>query len=376
MNDALNLDKPKTLTIDDLVFEHSEEIGTVTPVVDTLESSTPPEGSEESTNPTVVTVEKPKFEDLDFGDITDDNKDTEKDPEKTQEAPEITQDYTLTAIRAVLKQKMDRYGIDAEDADISKMTEEELVDFEENLDQAILENKWNNLKTVDKNVDKLVTFLENGGDPKDMISLFKEQDTLAKIDISTEDGQERMIRSYYSNILGWDSEKTNKKLERLAASGMLQEEAQDVEEAYNEHFEKKQEEITQAQQNKIKLQQQKEQQRKMIFEQSLNTSKIPKKLADEFRQTAFGKGVIKGTNEEITILDYKIKQMQTNPEMFLKLVQFATDPTAYDNLILQTKKNEEVTVGLKKQFQVPTTAKPIENTQVKEPGKKTFKFNL
>lgn len=376
MNDTLDVSKGKSLSIDDLVFEDTEVITSEPAASLPPVESAKPEETTPGTEPVEVKVIPPTFDELEF---EESEADANSEPAVEGQKPvgkKEGRDLTVDAIKALLTQRMERYGIEAEDANIADMTEEELVAFEESLDEAILESRWNNVKTVDKNVEKLVSYIESGGDPKDIVALFKEQESLGKIDISTEDGQAKMVKDYYTKILGWDDEKSNRKLERLAATGTLEEEAQDVEESYNEHFEKKQQELLADQENRKNILIQRERQKKAIFEHSLESFKVPKKLADEYKQTAFGKGIIKGTNEEISILDYKIMQMQTNPEMFLKLVQFATDPKGYDAMIAQGKKNEDVVVGMKKGFQVPTSSKTSENVPVKSQTKQKFKFNL
>lgn len=363
MENTLDLDKPKGLQFADLVFEDTEIIpGAELPKI-------PESVTEKIETPTAVKVPKPTLDQLEFED---------EDPKAPESgaAPVVAVDSRIEAIKSILLQRMERYGVEAEDVNIEEMTEEDLVNFEEQLDSAIIDSRWNSLKSVDKNVGKLLDFLENEGDPKDMVALFKEQSALSKIDISTEVGQQQMIKSYYKNILGWDEDKADKKIERLAASGSLSEEAIDIEEAYNDHYEKKQAEVAKVQQEKVTAARQREYQKKSVFESSLVTNRVPKRLADEYKQTAFGKGIIKGTNEEISILDYKIMQMQTNPDMFLKLVQFATDPVGYDAMILQAKKNIEVTENMKKGFQVPKSTNTVENGQVKPPATKQIQFKF
>lgn len=282
------------------------------------------------------------------------------------------QDLTLGAIKAVIKKKMEKYSMSVEGVDVEALNEEELADFNDMVDEAILEEKWNSVKSVNKNVDKLLTFLENKGNPEDLVTLFKKQQQLEKLDISTEKGQIDLLRTYYSEVLKLDDKKITDRIERLSASNLLEAEATDVEESYNNYIDGQQDAIIEAQQVKARSLERQMQQRKELFNQHLDKLELPKDLKQKYETTAFGTGKIKGSNEEIKILDYQILKLQSNPETFIKLVQFLSDPTEYDNMIKQGKENGKVVEGMKKGFSIP---KRVESTDINtgQPAKTNFK---
>lgn len=363
MEQVKNLDFTNNggVTLEDIDFGEAEivEPTVVVPLVTE---------EEEGNEPVVETKEDVKLEDLDFeGD----------EPEQVDDKPKrITKDLRVEAVKAVLKKKLDRYDIEA-DVDLDSMDEETLAEFEEQLDQAVLETKWNGIKGQSKNLEKLLSFIENGGDPQKILSLFQEQQEVAKLDLTASEGQAKLVKSYYTDVLGWSPEKVENRVERLLANGQLEDEVKDVKDAYDQHFEESQNKKIQAQEEKALREQQLQQQKRLMFEKTLADSKIPKRLQDEYKTVAFGKGVLKGTEEKIDILDYKILQMQANPELFLKLVQFVTDPASYDQVVLQNQKNATVVRETKKGFQFEKGEKQSDNVAVQRTeSKKKFEFQF
>lgn len=354
------------LTLDDLDFGTPEIVEPTTPevVAPVIDDTVTPAAEE------VKDAEAPTLDDLNF-----DGEEGEEVEEPKQKR--LTKDLKLEAVKAVLKKKLERYEIEA-DADIDTMDEEALADFEEQLDQAVLDTKWNSIKGSDKNLDKLLSYIENGGDPTKIVGLFQEQKELAKIDITTEEGQAKLIKSYYKDVLGWSEEKVNNKVDRLAAAGQLNDEVQDVKDAYDTHFEEEQERQLKIQEEKAQREQNILEQKRLMFEKTLTDSRIPKKLQDEYKQVAFGKGILKGSSEKIDILDYKILQLQNKPETFLKLVQFVSDPDAYDALVMTAKQNAIVTKETKKGFQFQKNDKQTDNVSLKnkENGKTQYSFKF
>ena len=356
------LDFNKTgITLDDIDFGDVEVVDT--PITtEEVKEEVSVEASED-----VEVKEEVNLEDIDFEDT---------DEELVSDKPKrITKDIRIDAVKAILKKKLDRYEIDV-DVNLDEMDEEQLAEFEEQLDEAVLSTKWDSFKSSSKTLDKLMSYIENGGDPSKIINLFQEQQEISKIDITTPEGQAKLIKNYYTEVLGWSPEKVENKVERLSASGLLQDEVQDVKEAYDNHYEELQAKKIKEQEAKAQKEQQILQQKRQMFEQTLSDLKLPKKLQDEYKAVAFGQGVLKGTDEKINILDYKILQMQSNPEMFLKLVQFVTDPQGYDNIVSQNKKNAEVVKETKKGFFTEKQQKQSDNVAVQQKNETKRKYNF
>lgn len=343
-------------------------------IVDKLEQNVSPkidDIDENKNNDDPVIVPPKTLDELEF-DITPTEE--PKSEDKDQKVESVKIDH-LDAVRAVISNKMAKFNMTAEGVDITELNEEELAEFNDSLDDYILEEKWKNVKGQNKNVEKLLTFLENKGNPEELISLFKEQQNLSKIDITTEEGQVKMLSAYYTEVLKLDPSKINNRIEKLSTSGLLAEEAADIEETYNSYIENKQTEIIEKQQAKAQLIAQQEQRRQLAFEEHLDKAEIPANKKNELRSLAFGTGRIKGSDEDIKLVDYQILKLQSNPETYIKFLQFIADPNSYDESVRQIKKNEKVTTEMKKGFSIPQKTNPgtVVNTQTSK--KPLFTFN-
>lgn len=297
---------------------------------------------------------------------------TEKQTKKQKESD------LLAGVRSVLLKKMERYEIDTEEYDIANMTEEELVEFEESLDSHILSLKYDSIKRADPNLQKVLDFIENGGDPRAITKLFKEQESIMNIDASTEEGKIKKISSYYKDVLGWSEDKVAKKLDRLKMSELIDDEYEDIEGEYDRYFEERQEELLEIQRREAQVKKQREEARRSAFSEKLAELKIPNAKKAELLNTAFNQGIIKGTDQKISILDYKIAQMQADPEKFLRLVQFVNDPESYNQMILKEKENKIVEQGMAKGFKEvsSTSSKPVKTVEKSSSTTKSRKFNF
>ena len=322
-----------------------------------------------------VIEQKPLVDDIVF-DSTDEVT-VENSKVKEQEVKVDTKSLQEEAIKAILRKKIEKYNFDVADEDLSKLTGEELVDFQEQLDDAILEAKYNDVKSSDPVIEQLLTLRENGGNVNDLLSVIQEQQAVNAIDTSTEAGKLKVIEKYYKEVTKWSDDKVQRKLDQVSNSGGVEDEFDLVNDTYQEHFTAKQEEVVKKAEIENQRQQQLLVQKQLAFEKELNALKVTPKKKEELLQTAFGKGKIKGTGETIDILDYKILQMQANPQLNIKLAMFINNPEEYDQMILQSVSNKQVTKEMKKEFQFNMTqVKTPDNTTVKSNEKKQIKFNF
>jgi hypothetical protein len=323
-----------------------------------------PEQKEEEKTPE---VELPK-------DVTFDDTEVETEEVKTTTDLKALQEE---AVRAILRKKIEKYNFDVEDDDLSKLSGTELVDFQEQLDDAIIEAKYNEVKTSDPIIEQLLTLRENGGNVDDLLSIIQEQRTLNTIDTTSDSGKLKVIEKYYKEIAKWSDDKVQRKLDQVSNTGGVEDEFDLVNDTYQEHFQQKQQEAVQKAEQENQKQQQLRVQKELAFEKELNNLKLSEGKKKELLQTAFGQGTIKGTGEKIDILDYKILQMQANPQMNIKLAMFINDPEGYDKMILQNVSNKQVTEKLEKEFKFNQTQVKTPDTSVKEQNvKKKIEFKF
>ena len=89
----------------------------------------------------------------------------------------------------------------------------------------------------------IISHIKQGGNPDEIIDLFKEHKQLESLDTSSEKGQEALIKKYYSEVLGWKDEKIERTIKRLVEDNEISSEFKDVEELYDQHYQKKLDEI-------------------------------------------------------------------------------------------------------------------------------------
>jgi hypothetical protein len=197
------------------------------------------------------------------------------------------------------------------------------------------------------------------------------------IDITDAEGQTALIKSYLKNVKSLSEAEVTKRVDRLEAAGLLEEEAKDIQVEYNAHNETKvANELERQKAEALKIEQN-ENKKRIIFDKALKDNAVPLKLQNDLKKVAFAEGLLPD-GSKIKIMDYKIMEMQTNPESFYKLSLFLADPGAYDAMIMQNTKNKEVTAEMKKGFNVEVKAKSgTEKTNIVNPGpKRKVEFNF
>lgn len=317
----------------------------------------------------VEPIENETFKEVLTKDVSLDEIETPGEEEVT-----TTDDPRIEAARALLQKKMERYGISS-DTDVSSLTEEDIVEFEEKLDNAILESKYESVKSVNKNIKTILDYIENEGDPTKIAELFKRQEAIEKIDTSSEEGKLRFLADFYKEVQGWSEDKISRRLDKLKINDQVESEFEDLEEDYKKFYDKKIEEETSTQKAKQQEKEAKEMELQTLVLDKLKVNKnIDNKVKNDIFTTAFGKGTLNGT--VIPILDYKISELKQDPEKYLELAHFISDMEGYKKSILQNKKNEIVTKGLEKGSLFEKRVTP-DNTAVKSKNieRPKFKFN-
>lgn len=370
-------------SLDDISFGEQTESTEVTPVVaETVETANPLVPTPVVETTPVETVAVPPadvtLEDLEFATVEalDEEGNVITTEHPSLESAPAEASTLLEGVRSVLLAKMKRNNIDLSQIDLASMDEEALVNFEEDLDSFILENKYSEVKTrVDPNLGKLWDYIEKGGDPKSWKKLFETQEEVTSIDTSTEDGKFKKIGSYYKEVRGWSQDQISKKLERIKNTNTLDDEFEEVDAEYSTYFEDKQEGMLRDQQAAEEKRRKVEEERKKVFYNKLEEKNLPKSVKEKIFDTAFRKAQIQGTKEITTLLSYRISQMQTDAEMAIKLAQFVADPEAYDTYILQSKQNDKVAENLKKGFETITTTKTALNPKQERSSRVKLQFN-
>ncbi len=86
--------------------------------------------------------------------------------------------------------------------------------------QWAIDNKWTDKVSATGDYGKAIfEHIENGGDPKDLISIFREIKEIQNIDTSTTEGKITLLRKYYIDELNWTEAKFKKMSDVLIDGG-------------------------------------------------------------------------------------------------------------------------------------------------------------
>lgn len=178
----------------------------------------------------------------------------------------------------------------------------------------------------------ILTHLRNGGNPDDVIDLFKEQKQVESIDTTTDEGKIELIHRYYSDIVGWKPDRIKKHIQTLTTNpDDMKEEVTEINEKYDEYY---QEQLGQIEQQN-QARQAAEVQRQRAFSQNINKA-ITEREDLPAKDKKFLERAILDFRHELPdgrrVNDFFVQfaKIQQDPQAYLDLVQFVMDKESYD----------------------------------------------
>lgn len=183
-----------------------------------------------SDDETTEIEEEVENEDKNNKTVINDNKETEEND---------NDDNVVSSFFEVLSDKM---GWEINDEDDIPTTPEELVDY---FQQVIEENSVP--QYASKEVEDLDNFVKNGGNIRDYLQIDAEID-LENIDITEDEGNQKLILKEFLKEKGFNSKQIEKKLNKYEDAGLLEDEAEDALEALKEIRANKKQQLLEEQQ--------------------------------------------------------------------------------------------------------------------------------
>jgi hypothetical protein len=168
----------------------------------------------------------------------------------------------------------------------------------------------------------IINFVKNGGNPDEIIDLFKEQKSVESISIESVDGQKSIIKQYYTDVMGWKPEKAEKYISNLVLSNELESEATEVKDLYKTYYDKEAKRLNKEQDESIKKQQEAEQ----AF-----TSNIQKEIKDRKDLTPSEKKVVE---DYLLAYDQKLPNGNLVNKFYVNFAKMQANPTDYVDLVL------------------------------------------
>jgi hypothetical protein len=182
----------------------------------------------------------------------------------------------------------------------------------------------------------ILSHLKNGGNPDDIIDIFKEQKQIEAIDTASEEGKLELIHRYYSDVIGWKPEKVKKHIQNLVTNPEdLTEEVGDIAEKYNEYYNQQLAEV-EVQQKAIEAAEARKQQ---MFTQTISQHISQREDLTDREKKSLERSILDFRHDlkdgrKVNDFYVAFAQMQQDPQQYIDLVQFVTNREAYDQKIL------------------------------------------
>lgn len=267
--------------------------------------------------------------------------------------------------------------------DIDQIAEEDFIKIAEQQDEFRVNSKFKDVLDSTGDYGKaIIQFEKDGGNPAQMLELFREQRDIQNVDLTNEDNQEEVIRAYYE-AQGEDSKWIDRYITRLKDDG---------EDVFKEDAESKHAKLLEN--NKAEVENLKSQQKAYKEEQEeiqktfhSNTRKAihsvedwsnPEKKDLEKFILSYDKKLKDG--RVVNGLFLKMTEIQQDPAKYIKFAKFIQDMDKYEETVKKKAATETVKKtwkiihdsegeGYKKASQMPDQI----NAKKKDPFSLTFK---
>lgn len=187
----------------------------------------------------------------------------------------------------------------------------------------------------------IIDHIKRGGNPDEIIDLFKEQKALQQIDTSNENGKQQKIESYYKDVLGWKSDRIQRHINRLLEDNDIETEFSEVEDLYNKYYEER---LAEKQEEGKRIEEENKQRQKQFV------NNIKSALEDDTSLNAKDRKLISESildfrhkldnGQKVNDFYIKFAEMQADPKKYIKLVQFVMDPENYNKRIQTSEKTK------------------------------------
>lgn len=226
---------------------------------------------------------------------------------------------------------------------------------------------------------EIANYTKNGGNPDDLLDIFKEQQRVESFSVETEESQRALVLKYETEFLGKKPERVKKYIDTLIADKELQTYATEAKEAMESALNLQAEELQTAQTAKAEQAQAKQKQAIQKFSSDVNKlvnedKNIP---ADEKKElirilTKYDKKLPNGT--PVNEFYEKFAEFRKDLPNYLKLVRLVMNPEKFEKTLKTSGKND----ATEKAFKLVRTAdktrkaksKDITNPGVSKPGTK------
>lgn len=194
----------------------------------------------------------------------------------------------------------------------------------------------------------IIDYVKNGGNPDEIIDLFKEQKQVESINIEQADGQKDLVKHYYTEVMGWKPEKAEKYISNLMMQNELENEAQEVQELFKSYYKKEADRLNKEREDFAEKQKEAE----IAFETNIKTAiKDRKDLTPGEKKTiedyllTYDQRLPNGNMVNKFYVNFA--KMQQNPQDYIDLVAFVMDKQKFLQKVSTTEKTKATAEAFK-----------------------------
>lgn len=214
---------------------------------------------------------------------------------------------------------------------------------------AVAQAQWSAQEVFEEMVDQtgkygktIFQHIKNGGNPDEIITLFKEAKRIENFDISDESGQERLVREYYKNVLTWSDQKISRFVNSAIDNKSLKDEATEVKTLLEQEIQKQVKQTTADQEASVERQKQVEKEWADNITRALKSREdIPDKEKKEIQQNLLTYNQKLADGRVVNKFTIDFMKLQQDPQKYIDLVLFVQNPEKYIQKIAKTQGKEE-----------------------------------
>lgn len=189
----------------------------------------------------------------------------------------------------------------------------------------------------------IIAHIKNGGNPDEIIDIFKEQKQVENLDITKANNAEGLIEKYYSEVVGWSDVKIKRYVDSLKADeDGIKTEATEVQQKFEELYA---EELKKVSQQQLKEKKQQEEDNTKYLSSLSETIDSFEDFTDEDKKIVKN-SVFKATKKinGVPVNEFfaKFYEIQKDPKKYVELIHFVMAPDRYKGK-LESKEQKKAT---------------------------------
>ncbi len=183
--------------------------------------------------------------------------------------------------------------------------------------------------------------IKNGGDPKEIIDLFKEAKRVNNLDITEETGQQNIIREYYNKVHNWSDAKITRFINAAIDNKALKDEATEIKTLLEADIKA---EVQAREQQQAAVLKERQEQEKNWATGITTALKAREDLSDKEKRELHANLLTYNQKlpdgRVVNQFTMNFMKLQQDPQKYIELVRFVNDPDKYTKRIEKEKGKE------------------------------------